>query len=121
MVLCKNGKAVSLSVLLDTGNLLKDPISQKPVIIVEKDALRGIIPLDINADDIEKLSEHIDDVRLIPFRSLGMENGILVGFKPDKIYCKEPVCDNIIVAISNNRLGRGDGYNALAGPECFIK
>ena len=34
--------------MLDTGNLLKDPISQMPVILVQKDKLSNIIPKKYN-------------------------------------------------------------------------
>ena len=121
MVLYKNGKAANLNVLLDTGNMLKEPITGSPVIIVEKNALKGIIPHDMQDIDIESISPHIQDLRLIPFKSLGTDAGMLVGFVPDKIYSKEPVCDNITIAISNTTLSAGGEYNALAGPECFLK
>lgn len=32
-----------MKVLLDTGNLLKEPYTGKPVIIVEKDALKMVL------------------------------------------------------------------------------
>lgn len=121
MVLYKNGKAVNLNVLLDTGNMLKEPITKSPVIIVERQALRGIIPHEIKDLDIETVSPHITDLRLIPFKSLGTESGMLIGFVPDKLCSREPICDNITIAISNNTLSADGEYNALAGPECFLK
>ena len=121
MVLYKNGKAASLNVLLDTGNMLKEPLTGSPVIIVEKNALRGIIPRDIADIDIENISPHIQDLRLIPFKSLGTEAGMLIGFVPDKICSSEPICDNITIAIANSTLSASGEYNALAGPECFLK
>ena len=47
-------KIVSLKAIIDTGNFLKEPISKKPVIIVEKNALKDLIPADIlnNLQDI---------------------------------------------------------------------
>lgn len=83
------GKYQKLKTMIDTGNLLKEPISQTDVIIVEKNSLRGII-----ADDI---LDHIDEIiqgkwldakediysykfKVIPFSSLGNENGLLIRF-----------------------------------------
>ena len=40
--------------MLDTGNLLKDPITQMPVILIEKDKLYDILPKSI-LDNIEKI------------------------------------------------------------------
>lgn len=36
-------REVKLKVLLDTGNLLKEPYTGRPVIIVEKEALKGVL------------------------------------------------------------------------------
>lgn len=41
-------KETKLKVLLDTGNLLKDPYTDSPVIIVEKDAIKTILEEDVS-------------------------------------------------------------------------
>ena len=120
IVVCKNGRAVTLNVLLDTGNLLTDPLTGHPVIIAEKSALKGIIPSDVDESDIVALSQYISGVRLIPFKSLGCENGLLTGFEPDSVFADCPVSNHITIAINPASLGSGD-YNALAGPESFEK
>ncbi len=121
MVIYKNGRAATINVLLDTGNMLTEPITGRPGIIVEKTALRGIVPQDIPLSDILEMSNYIDDIRLIPFKTLGTDNGLLMGFKPDKICSDEPLHDNITIAISNQSLSQSSEYNALAGPESFLK
>ena len=35
-----NGKEKGLIALIDTGNMLKDPITKKPVVVVEKNSLK---------------------------------------------------------------------------------
>lgn len=83
--------------IIDTGNLLKDPITKMPVIIVEKEKLEGIIKSEI-LDNLEEIiygtnenllklvgEDYISRFRLIPFSSLGKQNGMLIGFKPDEI------------------------------------
>lgn len=45
-------KQENVTAMLDTGNLLKDPISQMPVILVQKDKLSNIIPKNI-IDNLE--------------------------------------------------------------------
>lgn len=42
-----DGKEVDVKVLLDTGNLLREPYTGKPVIIVEKNAINEILEEDI--------------------------------------------------------------------------
>lgn len=128
-------KEVNLVALIDTGNSLKEPISQKPVIIVEYSVLETILPesirnmyiedveLDLNA--IGKTMEEIGDdmrLRLIPFKSIGNESGILIGFKPDiiKIYLEDEIkklSDETIVAIYNNKLATDGDYSGLLHPE----
>jgi len=78
--------------IIDTGNFLRDPITKMPVVVVENQKLRGLFPdvvLDnvkdiINGKEIE-LGEFSSKIRVIPFKSLGKENGILLGIKIDKV------------------------------------
>lgn len=130
-----NEKEAKLTALIDTGNSLKEPISQKPVIIAEYSALECILPeiirnmylnkkeLDLNF--MAKVMDEIGDeirLRLIPFKSIGSENGILVGFKPDSIeVCLDnetkKLTEDIIVAIYNDKLAADEQYNGLLHPE----
>lgn len=41
------GRTCSLEALCDTGNLLREPISGKPCIVVDEKILRGVIPRDL--------------------------------------------------------------------------
>lgn len=81
------GNYQKLKTMIDTGNLLKEPISQTDVIIVEKNSLRGMISDDIldNLNDIiqGKWLDSKEDIyaykfKVIPFSSLGNENGLLI-------------------------------------------
>lgn len=121
------GKYQKLKTMIDTGNLLKEPISQTDVIIVEKNSLRGIVADDIldNIDNIiqGKWLDSKEDIysykfKVIPFSSLGNENGLLIGFKPDyvKIFDEEEyVRDDIIVGIYNGKLTKSNLYTSLIG------
>ena len=88
-----NGKSQKIKTMLDTGNLLKEPITQNDVIIVEKKSLINIVSKDIlenmssiiNGKWIESKETHLYNFVLIPFSTLGNENGLLIGFKPDYI------------------------------------
>lgn len=91
-------KTTTLRLMIDTGNLLKDPITGTPVIVVEKQSLKEIIEEDV-LNQIEGILEgkyleakyqenYISKFRLIPFSSLGKQNGMLIGFKPDEIKIK---------------------------------
>ena len=47
-------KNIRTKAMIDTGNMLKDPISKKDVVIVEKDKITEILPKKI-IDNIEKI------------------------------------------------------------------
>ena len=121
------GKYQKLKTMIDTGNLLKEPISQTDVIIVEKNSLRGIIADDLldNLDNIMqgKWLQAKEDIyaykfKIIPFSSLGNENGLLIGFKPDYIKIldeEECIRDDVMIGIYNGKLCKSNLYTSLIG------
>lgn len=123
-----NKKSKCIKSIIDTGNFLREPISKLPVIVVEKRALEKIIPnyiLDnleniINGEEVE-LKEYISKVRLIPFSSLGRENGMLLGIKADAILIeteeKSVILNNAIIGVYNGILNKMGKYQALIGLE----
>ncbi len=128
-----NGKETILNTMVDTGNMLKEPLTGSPVLIVEKTSLYELIPKEIlnNTEsilggDFEKIpedikNEYIPKMKIIPFSSLGKQNGMLVGIKPEKI---EVISDqiieeknNAIIGIYNKSLTKRGEYTALIGIE----
>ena len=121
-----NGKLEKIKTMIDTGNLLQDPITNEDVIIVEKDSLKNLVSKDI-LDNIDNIvsgkwlnSKNIYEYKfkIIPFSSLGKENGILIGFKPDYIKVNaehETVKSDVIVGIYDGKLSRSNLYNSLIG------
>lgn len=123
-----NNKTKFIKAIIDTGNFLREPITKLPVIVIQKSALEEIIPnyildnLDkiIKGEDVD-LKEHVSKIRLIPFSSLGKENGILIGVKADKILVerdeKEILIENVIIGIYNGILNKSGKYESLIGLE----
>lgn len=121
-----NKQYVHIKAIIDSGNFLKDPIRKTPVIVVEKQALINLIPncilhnIDkiINGEEIE-LGDYISKIRLIPFTSLGRENGILLGIRADSVFIemeeRNIVVENIIIGVYNGTLNREGKYSALVG------
>ncbi len=107
-----------IAALSDTGNLLCDPISRNPVIIAEKKYIQPLFPNGM--PDCE--SEFQSDVRLrvIPYSSLGKQNGMLTGFIPDDITIEGRKTKAAIIAISDNVLSPSDEYNALFNPNIIL-
>lgn len=129
-----NQKEKILNAIVDTGNMLKEPITGSPVIVVEKNALYDLMPKEIlnNTEyilggDFEKIpedikNEYIPKLKIIPFSSLGKQNGMLVGIKPEKVeVINEEVeeKDNAIIGIYSKSLTKRGEYNALIGIELY--
>ncbi|MGE5632992.1 MAG: sigma-E processing peptidase SpoIIGA [Caulobacteraceae bacterium] len=129
-------KGICLDALVDTGNSLRDPITNVPVVIAEYDAVKKLLPdeirkifdssseNDLNAiAEIMSLSKWVTRFRVIPFKSLGKENGMLIGFKPDLGVLKDSErktrLDNLVIGIYRKSLSRDGEYNALVHPDMF--
>lgn len=70
------GKSVVTTALFDTGNSLTEPVSGKMVHIAEHRILRPMFKGD------EAIS---DKISVIPFKSVGEENGLLYGIRIDEM------------------------------------
>jgi len=117
----------SCKALLDSGNLLKDPMSNNDVVIVKSSELKGVLPesllnYDYENIDIIKAEEIInllDDeissrIRLIPYKHAGSSKGsIILGIKADYIEIDENKIGNIILGISNFN---DSEYGAILNP-----
>lgn len=127
-----NENAVSVRAMIDTGNMLKDPITKTSVIIMESKTLEKILPIYIT-DNVEKIingeleslckSQKLDEyrtrLRVIPFTSLGKENGILLAFKPDNIMVEweDKKQNNVkaLIGIYDKKLTKSGTYNSIIG------
>lgn len=124
-----NQTTIQATAMLDTGNMLKEPITNTPVIVVEHTLLYECVPKEILnhldeliGGDFEKIpeeikKEYVTKLKLIPFSSLGKQNGMLLGMKADFVKIKngenEEVKDNIMVGIYNKSLTKRGEYRAL--------
>ena len=121
-------KAIIRIDCLTIDNQIADFTTNADVIIVEKESLIGVLDEDIiknisqilNGKWIDNSSIHSYKFKLIPFTSLGNENGLLIGFKPDyvKIYKDEEVLrDDVIIGIYDGKLSKTNLYTSLIGLE----
>lgn len=127
-------KRISTKALVDTGNQLKDPLTTKPVMIVEFSVLKKILPPELvaalgddNEPDLQRIVESLSGspwasrIRLVPFTSIGRNKGMLVGLRPDEVIVI--TADNnirikdIIVGIYHRSLSPEGTYRALLHPD----
>ena len=131
-----NNKKIKTRAMIDTGNLLKEPITNTPVIVLEHTLLYECVPKQI-LDNLESIlggelvkipeeirNEYISKLKLIPFASLGKQNGMLVGIKADSLKIiqddQEKENKNVIIGIYNKSLTKRGEYRALIGIDLVI-
>lgn len=108
-------ESVVFQALADTGNLLNEPISGKPVVIASLGAVRrlipvGLIPLFSRGDTTAIETNRAFHVRVIPLSTVS-GGSILYGFMPDRARIDGKLCD-VYVALSPDTSDYG-GYPAI--------
>lgn len=126
-----NNQEIITNAMIDTGNFLKEPITNIPVVVVEDTLLYEIIPKEIlnNIDKIlggdfesvpEKVkNEYISRLKVIPFSSLGKQNGMLLGIRADEIEIEQEDevrnINKVTIGIYDKSLTKRGEYRALVG------
>ena len=121
-------KELETNVMLDTGNMLKDPISGEAVVLIEKQKLYEIMPKNL-LDNIEKVLggefkeeqevKYRTRLRIIPFTSVGKQNGMMLGIKVDEAKIitdvDEIINQNVIVCVYDKTFSKSGRYFGLIG------
>lgn len=119
-------KTVRLTALRDTGNTLRDPATNRPVLVCEWQVAGGLLPpeavlrrgeLEDPASLMTRLSTLAPEKRwrLIPYRAVGTSGGLLLGMACDRMRIAQKTVDGGVVAFSPTPLSDGGGYTALIG------
>jgi stage II sporulation protein GA (sporulation sigma-E factor processing peptidase) len=113
---------------VDTGNGLRDPLGQRPVIVAEAEVMQALLAAELNWHDALAVCQALEEpwaerVRLIPYSSVGKKNGLLVGMRCDDVvlttYTGKTRWRDIVVAITPEPLGGGE-YHCLI-PASFLE
>lgn len=114
-----DGRTRALRVLHDTGNELIEPVSGRPVLVLERAAAQELlgVPSGASADAASLLAslppETARRCGLLPFSAVGTEQGLLLYFRPDAVQHASGVLD-CVCAVGPANLGRG-AYEGLIG------
>lgn len=115
--LTNGGQTVKIRALVDTGNLLKDPVTGEAVLVVCNKlgaVLAGLTENQIS-DPVQTLLEMPDRrLRLLPYHTVGQRHGMMLAMKIDKVKLKGKSAGNLI-AFAPYGLGTQKEYQALAG------
>lgn len=114
--------------LADTGNSLKDIMGNNEIIVCEYDCMKNLLP-DIKTSDSVLMFKELSEtefctrIRLIPFKSLGENNGLLLGIKSDRVEIsgnKRAICTNAIICLFNGKLDSRGIFNAITNYDVFL-
>lgn len=119
-------RSVSFTALVDTGNTLTDPVSGRPVMVAEGDRAGPLFPREHRpgpedlADPAAALArlgtgEWRGRFRLLPYRSVGVDRGLLLCVRLDALELNGQGRGPALVALSPNPVSDGGGYQALIG------
>ena len=88
------GRRITLRAMVDSGNLLRDPISGRGVIVADAEKMRRVLPVAFPTNDrdamdwLQKHPKEATRVRLIPARG-AVGSGLLVAVLPDELFLTE--------------------------------
>jgi len=96
-IVLKNNQTITLNAFLDTGNKLKDPITKKGIILINKETIKG--------------KYNIRSPMYVPFNSLN-NHGLLKCFSPKYIIIEDKIYTNYLIGLSDNKINI-DGVDCL--------
>lgn len=112
VAITENGENVEMKALFDTGNSLTEPVSGRPVSIVEENATTKLW-----------LETRPQKYKVIPFRSIGREHGILEGTTVDELIIRKGdgqiVEKDAVVALYKGKLSKDGSYQMILNQGLF--
>ena len=110
-----NGKHMKMRALVDTGNRLYEPITGKPVCLVEYQRVRQYL-------DFRFLNSK---TWLIPYRTIGNNKGMLWGVTADKVIFqnkwRKKMKSGCILALYKGNISQSGEVCAIVHPDIFEK
>ena len=110
-------KSVRILALRDTGNLLKDPITGRSVLVVDAAVAQQLTGLTTEqlSRPLEALTAKIlPGLRLIPYRALGKDSGLLLALRLPRVRIGSWQGSSL-VAFAPGALTAGGTFQALTG------
>lgn len=102
--LYRNGAQMTVTALIDSGNSLLEPVSGKPVCIVDREVFRGL------------WREGVGLFRAVPYHSIGKKSGILRGYLLPKLLLEvdgvERTFADVYIAVSDEEISHAEGAGA---------
>jgi len=117
-------RQIKINAFFDSGNNVTEPLSDYPVIFLEKTIFSDFLPLKV-IEEIERKTYLVENnewkkrFRLIPISTVNNEKAILAGIKSDKVIVHTPneekELNNAILVYCERQLSKNGEYFALIG------
>lgn len=117
--------------LLDTGNQLVDPITNRPVIILDIRRFESEVPSDLfhqyiqfplNLEDFDEIYRTYK-LKCIPYQALGKKNGMLMGMEAAQLKVLSTTSNesftNVLVAFAPESLHTED-FSCILNPKIWV-
>ena len=124
LTICFDGREREVRLLHDTGNGLVEPISGRPVLVLGREAVDCLLGKEIRDACMGKKDaaaclgalppETASRFGLLPYRAVGVDSGLLLYFRPDKVQRADGTALDCVCAIGPDSIGQG-AYDGLIG------
>ena len=120
MELTFSQRVVSMTALHDTGLSLSDPVTNRPVVVAYWRDMAWLLPAGADvARPIECArlchDRGIHGVRLVPYRAVGVESGMLLAFPTQQVRVNGRDMGSLLLALSPTPVSDGGAYQGLFG------
>ena len=120
MELTLESGGAALTALVDTGLSLRDPATNRPVVVAFCGALAGVLPAWADAarpiESVERChAAGSRSARLLPYRAVGVECGMLLALRARQVRLNGRPQGGLLVALSPTPVDDGGTYQALIG------
>lgn len=102
------GKTINVRALRDTGNSLYEPITGKPVSVIEEKS-------------IESLKKEKLRLLFVPYNTVGKTNGLMEAFIADSMSIDGRVAKDVIIGIHKGKLSQNNRYSMILNPSMIIE
>ncbi len=106
VVIAGDEKPIEVKALIDTGNGLEDPVSHRPVAVLDEEVWNSL-----------KRWMKPEKYKMIPYHSIGKERGLLEGYEIDEIVVKghtgRKQFEKVIVAVYKGKVSGKGSYQMI--------
>lgn len=106
-----DGKECRVEGMIDTGNGLRDPLTNRPVSILDRKTAKVFLG-----------DRKMEGIRYIPYHSIGKKSGVLPAVKIDRMCVhREEECwiEEPLIGISEEEISAGGEYEMILNPNLF--